>query len=1210
MFFFHISILAILNRISKRMPDNLSTSSLPLLCIIHAMGIKKLRHGRVMIVHAAAYQYADHMRFVHLNTYSTYSLLKGMASPKKLAAYAAEQGFDTLGITDYENVYGAVDISKSLPAQQVFPLLGGRLTITDDAGTVWGTVSVLVQNEAGWRSLLQLVTQANLASAADHCRAIRVTDLVAHATGLILLTGGARFGMLRPLLEAKNIAAATEVLTTLQHAFDDRLYIECQRHGLDIETNLEPHLIELAMRLNLPTVATNDSRFLKPDEAEAYNALVCIGEGLTLDSPEHTAFGPEYALRPAADMEKLFADIPEALANTTAIAQRCGFWLEEKPVKQMFMPVWPTENPADVPEILRQQAHTGLAARLQQFVLQADQSAEMQAKLRQQYEDRLTFELEMIIQMGFAGYFLITSDFIRWAKGQNIPVGPGRGSGAGSLVAWVLDITDLDPIRWELYFERFLNPDRVSLPDFDVDFCQERRDEVIQYVCQKYGSDRVAQIITFGSLKARACIRDVGRVMQLPYGLVSKICAFVPEGPNPPGIAEVIAGDERLQALAQEEDGVQELLTVAQQLEGCLRHASTHAAGVVITDRPIVDVCGLYNDPRSTLPATQFPMFDAEYAGLVKFDFLGLKTLTTIQKTLEIVQATYGVSLDILQIPLEDEATYDELCAGNTTGIFQIESAGMTDLCRRMRPRNLEDLSALVALYRPGPLGSGMVDDYIDVRHGKQAAKYPHPALEPVLADTFGVPVYQEQIMRMAQVLAGYSLAQADMLRRAMGKKKPAEMAKHRELFVAGAAQHHGVDAEQANQIFDLMAVFAGYGFNKAHSLAYAYISYQTAYLKTHYPLAFMAASMTMDKGNTDKLLVHRNELQRMGFTLRAPNINTDRVNFSIESTAPHEGAVLYALSALKGAGEDAMRQLRQAVKAAGGVEDIFTLAELVPPQVLTRKNLEVLAKAGALDVFQLPRADLLENIDTIQAYCQHYWEEKNSSQIGLFGEATGSQLQRPPLVSADKNDLWQTLQNEHSVLGFYHSAHPLSAYEFVLQRMDNLTPIAALPEAAAQGKSAAHIAGIMMAKKEVRTKKGARMGILTLSDVSGQTEVVVFPEAYTHFQDLLVQTEPLLLHISMNQENDRLRLHAEHLESLAQQPAKWAQITLKVDASADLHQVKHMLAAQPTGETICTLVLPANGHGEVKVRLPQRLSCSAVFLQDLRQLAGVQLQG
>ena len=1148
------------------------------------------------------------MSFVHLNTYSTYSLLKGMASPKKLAKYAAEQGFTTLGITDYENVYGAVDISKTLPDNKIFPLLGARLSVADADGAVLGTVSVLVQNQAGWLSLLHLITKGNLESGSQQTRAIALDDLIEKAEGLILLTGGARFGLLRPALEQKNLAGAQEVLARLHQAFDDRLYIELQRHGLDIEAALEPALIELAENLNIPTVATNDSRFLQPDEVEAYNALVCIGEGLTLDSPEHTAFGPEYALRPAEEMEKLFADIPEAIANTEAIAARCGLWLEEVPVKEMFMPVWPTEDGADVPDILRQQATAGLEDRLAEFVLTPDLTAEEQAAKREQYTERLTFELEMIISMGFAGYFLITSDFIRWAKEQNIPVGPGRGSGAGSLVAWTLAITDLDPIRWELYFERFLNPDRVSLPDFDVDFCQERRDEVIQYVCQKYGSDRVAQIITFGSLKARACIRDVGRVMQLPYGLVSKICAFVPEGPNPPGIQEVIAGDERLQALAQEEDGVQDLLTVAQQIEGCLRHASTHAAGVVIADRPIVEVCGLYNDPRSTLPATQFSMFDAEYAGLVKFDFLGLKTLTTIQKTLEIVKATYGDDLDILQIPLDDPATYDELCAGNTAGVFQIESAGMTDLCRRMLPRSLEDLSALVALYRPGPLGSGMVDDYIDVRHGKQAAKYPHPALEPVLADTFGVPVYQEQIMRMAQVLAGYTLAQADMLRRAMGKKKPAEMAKHRELFVAGAAELHNVDAEQANQIFDLMAVFAGYGFNKAHSLAYAFISYQTAYLKTHYPLAFMAASMTLDKGNTDKLLNHKNELKRMGYELCAPNVNTDRVDFSIKSTAPHEGAVLYALSAIKGAGEDAMRQLRQAVKANGGVTDIFELAELVPPQVLTRKNLEVLAKSGALDVLGMPRANILENLDTIQAYCHNFWEEKNSQQIGLFGEATGGTLQRPALTTNNRQDLWETLQHEQSVLGFYHSDHPLSAYEHIVSRLDYLTPIAQLEQAVDAGRTEAHIAGIIMAKKEVRTKKGARMGIITLSDAAGQTEVVVFPEAYTRFQEMLAQAEPLLVHIGMNRDGERLRLHAEHLESLAQQAEKWPQITLKLTETTDLHEVKHILTSQPAGGTACTLVLPANGHGEVKVRLPQKVTCSAAFLQNLRQVTGVQL--
>ncbi|NBV54719.1 MAG: DNA polymerase III subunit alpha, partial [Proteobacteria bacterium] len=686
-----------------------------------------------------------------------------------------------------------------------------------------------------------------------------------------------------------------------------------------------------------------------------------------------------------------------------------------------------------------------------------------------------------------------------------------------------LEITDLDPIRWDLYFERFLNPERVSLPDFDIDFCQDRRDEVIDYVRRRHGEARVAHIITFGTLKARACLRDVGRVLGLGYNFVGQIAGFIPEGANPPPIAEVLESDERLRARYEAEEDVKRLVDTALELEGCYRHASTHAAGLIIADRDLAEVCGLFVDPRSGTPVTQFSMKDVEYAGLVKFDFLGLKTLSIIRAAEEMVRV-HQPTFAIADVPLDDAATFAMLKRGETCGVFQIEGAGMTELTRKMKADNMEALSALIALYRPGPME--LIPQYLDVRLGRKAAEYPHPLLEETLKVTFGIAVYQEQVIQMARVLAGYSLGQGDMLRRAMGKKNPAEMAKERSKFVAGAAACHGIAEDDANRIFGLMETFAGYGFNKAHSMAYALISYQTAYLKANHLREFMAATMTYDRGNHDKLLRYKEDMLKLGVGLLAPDVNVSGVFFTVEGKD-----IRHALSALKGAGEEAMRLLVAEREKNGAFKNVWDVLARLEPQVLNKRQLEVLVKAGALDGLEKRREWLLGNMDVLLAYGAACVEARASGQGDLFGGDGGGKVDHAPYLAACKAvepwDYLLRLQYEAEAVGFYLSAHPLSAFADEMQRLVGLKPLAELEEFAQQGGGACKVAGIVLNIREMKTKKGDRMGIALMSDPSGQGEVAFFPETYAACQQLLESGKPLVVAVKVARDGERLRVGA-----------------------------------------------------------------------------------
>ncbi|MCY4309740.1 MAG: DNA polymerase III subunit alpha, partial [Rhodospirillaceae bacterium] len=766
---------------------------------------------------------------------------------------------------------------------------------------------------------------------------------------------------------------------------------EVSRQGLREEALVEPKLLALADAFKLPLVATNEAYFAEEGMFAAHDALLCIAEGAYVSEPDRRHLTPEFRFKTAQEMRAQFADIPEALDNTVIIAQRCAVMSE---TRDAILPRYESGAGRSENDELRHMAVAGLEDRLRDHVYSANSGEEERRTVATPYHERLNFELDVIKSMGFPGYFLIVADFIQWAKGQGIPVGPGRGSGAGSVVAWALTITDLDPLRWGLLFERFLNPERISMPDFDIDFCQERRDEVIRYVQQKYGADRVAQIITFGKLQARAVLRDVGRVLQMPYGQVDRLCKLVPNNPaKPVTLQEAIEMEPQLQEHRHQDEGVAGLIDIALKLEGLYRHASTHAAGVVIGDRPLDHLIPLYRDPRSDMPVSQFNMKDVEKAGLIKFDFLGLKTLSVLQRAVDLLQDR-GVIVDLNRLPLDDPATYAIMSRADTTGVFQLESAGMRDVLSKLKPDRFEDIIAVVALFRPGPMEN--ISAYINRKHGREAVTYQHPKLEAILKETFGIPIYQEQVQQMARDLAGYTLGGADILRRAMGKKIKAEMDAQGETFVKGCAKHSDINRNLAQQIFDTMAAFAGYGFNKSHAAAYALVAYQTAWLKANYPVEFYAASMSFDMGSTDKIASFRRELKREEIRLLPPDINQSGVSFTVE-----DGAVRYALAALKNVGAGAMESLVDEREKNGPFRDIADLANRLDNTVINKRQLENLAKAGTLDSLSSNRRKLFEGVESITRLSAAAADNRSNSQDSLFdndSDMAGAALRLPDL--------------------------------------------------------------------------------------------------------------------------------------------------------------------------------------------------------------------
>src|SRR5438477_255909 len=933
--------------------------------------------------------------FVHLRVHTAYSLSAGAVRIKELAGLCKAERMPAVAITDSGNLFGALEFATTCSAAGVQPIIGCEVALQrgdPEGGSRLGRalsepdrIVLLVQNEAGYRNLLRLVSQSYLASDSPSEPLISLADLAGASDGLLCLAGGPR-GPVGRLLAEGQAEAAEAVLRELAAAFPNRLYIELTRHGTDDEARSERGLIDLAYRHGVPLVATHDVDFPDRDFYEAHDALLCIAQSKVVADADRKRLTRSHCFRPAAEMREVFADLPEACDNTLVIARRCAFIPQPR---QPILPAFTSPDGLDEETALRRAAAAGLDARLLALGLKDEESAKP-------YRDRLEFELDTIIGMGFAGYFLIVADFIQWAKREGIPVGPGRGSGAGSVVAWALTITDLDPLRFGLLFERFLNPERVSMPDFDIDFCQDRRDEVIRYVQQKYGRDRVAQIITFGKLPARAVLRDGGRVLAMPYGQVDRLCKLVPNNPaHPVTLEEAIAGEPALQQQRDADETVARLMTIALKLEGLYRHASTHAAGVVIGDRPLTELVPLYRDPRSDMPVTQFNMKWVELAGLVKFDFLGLKTLDVLQQTVELLHGR-GVDIDLANLPLDDAETYALIAQGDTSGIFQLESAGMRDSLRKLKPNRFEDIIAMNALYRPGPMDS--IPNYIKCKNGEEAVHYPHPMLEPILKPTFGVFTYQEQVMQAARVMADYSLGSADLLRRAMGKKIRSEMEAQRANFVDGAIKK-GIQEKQANFVFDLMEKFSGYGFNKSHSAPYALIAYQTAYLKANYPVEFLAASMTLDLGSTDKLSQFRQEASRLGIALLPPDINRSEVTFSVEPD-PKTGnpAIRYALAAVKGVGAQAMQDLVAERGANGGFKDLFDLARRLDTKSFNRRQFENLVKAGAFDSLDPNRAQTFAAAELLLRQASRAAEERETRQEDLFAGIDHGFAARPAL--------------------------------------------------------------------------------------------------------------------------------------------------------------------------------------------------------------------
>jgi DNA polymerase III subunit alpha len=1024
-----------------------------------------------------------HAQFVPLRIFSSFTMLEGALDPKDIAKHAKRHGFPAAALTDRNGLHAAMAFSDAAMKAGVQPIIGAMLGVArpprGDAPPALDWLALYAQDEGGYRNLCELVSRAHLDRPIEQEPHVPFEALRGRTDGLICLTAGAE-GALARLFAEEQAAAAIDYVDGLEGLFPGRLYVELSRRMNEVEARAEKHLIDLAYAHDLPLVATNPCCFGDAHFHAAHDAMLCIASSSYLDSDDRQKSSPDAWMKPLPEMQTLFEDLPEALANTVVVAQRCAV---AAPQRKPILPSLAGDRDAEAAK-LREDAREGLEARLAKAGI-AD------AEQRSTYADRLEFELDVIIQMGFPGYFLIVADFIKWAKANGIPVGPGRGSGAGSVVAWALTITDLDPIKLGLLFERFLNPERVSMPDFDIDFCETRREEVIRYVQQRYGTDRVAQIITFGRLKARAVLKDTGRVLQMSYGQVDRLAKLVPNHPTDPWTLErAINGVSELNAEYKNDREVKRLLDLAMKLEGFPRHSSTHAAGVVIGDRPLAELVPMYRDPRSDMPVTQFDMKYVEAAGLVKFDFLGLKTLSVLQKAVEML-AKRGVSVDLDALSWDDEEVYKLLQRGETVGVFQLESEGMRRTLAAVKPTSFGDIIALVSLYRPGPMDN--IPLFGDRKNGRAEIAYPHPLLETILAETYGIFVYQEQVMQAAQVLAGYSLGGADLLRRAMGKKIKAEMDAQRAIFVEGCAKTNGIPADKANELFDLIDKFAGYGFNKSHAAAYALLAYQTAWLKAHHAPEFYAASMCYDMAQTDKLCVFVDDMRRLDVTVLPPDVNVSEAEFTVEAVG--EGlAVRYALGALKNVGERAMELLVAERGRGGAFKSLDDFAHRVDPKLLNRRQMESLAGAGAFDSIEPERAGVFAVAETMLAVAARAEEQRTSGQGGLFGMADAS----GPTIKLPRNAHWslaERMTQEKEAFGFYFSAHPIDRYRHLADAHGAKSYGALCGASIGEERVPATMAGLIEDVRWRTSAKGRRYLLATCSDSSGQFVASCFDE-------------------------------------------------------------------------------------------------------------------
>ncbi len=1155
-------------------------------------------------------------RFIHLRLHTEYSLLEGAMRLKKLPGQIAGMDMPAVAVTDTNNLFAALEFSVGAAGAGVQPIIGCQLDLRfvepapgerprDPAGVV-----LLAQTEAGYEHLMKLNSCLYLRTDGQLPH-ITLDELAAHSEDVICLTGGPE-GPVGQLLQQGQRPAAQALMTRLHTIFGDRLYVELQRHpgeggAPEAEQLTERGFVEMAYAMDIPLVATNDVYFPQSKMYEAHDAMICIAEGAYVDQQDpRRKLTNQHYLKTPEEMATLFADLPEALENTVEIARRCAFMAYRRD------PILPKFADDEVAE-LRRIANEGLQKRL---------AVIPHAVTVEEYQERLEFELGIIEGMGFPGYFLIVADFIQWAKDHDIPVGPGRGSGAGSLVAYALTITDLDPLRYSLLFERFLNPERVSMPDFDIDFCMDRREEVIQYVQQKYGNDRVAQIITFGALLSKAAVRDMGRVLQMPYGQVDRLSKMIPvEGVKPVSIEKALKDEPRLAEEAKNEEVVDRLLKYGMQVEGLLRSAGTHAAGVVIADRPTDELVPLYRDPRSEMPATQFNMKWVEQAGLVKFDFLGLKTLTVIQNAMDLIfksgrplhvaadgtelyEPAEGAENQINAIPLDDEASYKLYSAAKTVAVFQVESSGMMDALKRMKPTCIEDIVALVALYRPGPMEN--IPTYCEVKNGLKEITSVHPLIDHILEETQGIIVYQEQVMQIAQVMAGYSLGGADLLRRAMGKKIKEAMDAERPKFEKGAAEN-GVDKKKATEVFDLLEKFANYGFNKSHAAAYAVVSYQTAWLKANHPVEFMAGVMNCDIHLTDKLAVYFEEVKK-GLKLPwvPPCVNRSQATFDVEN-----GELVYALGALKNVGVEAMRLVVEG-RGEKPFVNLFDFARRVDLKRVGKRPLEMMARAGAFDQLDPNRRRVFDSLDGLVGYSAAVHDQKNSNQVSLFGEA-GDDLPEPRLAPVNDWLPAERLSEEFKAVGFYLSGHPLDDYMTALKRKGALTLDEVMAKAE-RGPFLAKMAGVVAGRQERKSARGNRFAFCQLSDPTGAFEVTLFSEALEASREHLETGAKVMVTAEATMEADQLKLLGRSVApvDLAVADAGAPDLRVFVEDAGAFGMIANVLDGAierlpkaPRGQVTLCLMDPSL-PGEVDMTLPNPFPLNHDVKGALKSLAGV----
>ena len=1130
--------------------------------------------------------------FVHLRVHSNFSLAEGMLSFDYLANFCVKNNQPAIAITDTSNMFGVLEFSLEMVANGIQPIIGIQVEIapsSEDEVNI-GEVILIAKSDVGYKNLLKI--SSNLSINKDFNKFVSYANLIENKDEIILLTGGAEKGFIGKPAGLGNSTLTYSRLELLKKLFADNLYIEIQRHGMKNEEVSEPLLLKAATDFNLSIVATNDCYFSSPEKYNSHQVLTCIDKGLTISSPERRLLTKEHYLKKSSAMLSLFRDIPEAIENTLIIAQRCSISVKtHKPI----LPTFPGLKNITENDYLFKISLEGLDKRINDSVVS------FSIETKNKYKVRLKKELKIINEMGFSGYFLIVYDFIKWSKDNSIPVGPGRGSGAGSIAAWALKITDLDPIKWGLLFERFLNPERVSMPDFDIDFCQDRREEVIQYVRNRYGHDRVAQIITFGSLQAKAAIRDVGRVMEMPYGHIDKIAKLIPMIPaNPMSIQEAIETEDLLKQEMAENDQVKELLSTAMDLEGLNRHVSTHAAGLVIGDRPLNELVPLYKLNDDEIPATQFNMKFVEKAGLVKFDFLGLKTLTVLAKAESLIKKKQE-DFNLTKIILDDTKTYEMLSTGSTTGVFQLESAGMKDVLKGLKPDRFEDIIAVVSLYRPGPMEN--IPSYINRKHGNEKIIYMHPDLEEVLKETYGIFIYQEQVLRAAQVLADFSLGSADILRRAMGKKDHDEMLQQKNAFLEGSSKN-GIKKENANEIFEQISAFAGYGFNKSHAAAYALIAYQTAWIKCNFPHEFFASMMSVEFNNSEKLSVFFHDLKKTHIILEPPCINQSKNYFSIEITKDKKEFIRYSLSSLKNVGNEVVIKIVEIRNEKGIFKNIDDFLNKVPYNFLGKKAFESLIKAGAFDCLDSNRNKLFNSIDVMLNYSQSIQKDKIANQDNLFNNINSDEL----LIDIPNVLDWsfiEKLNNEFTSLGMYLSSHPLDNFSIVLKTL-NIINSSELLEQFKKGTKNIQLCGLIFKVQKRQSSRG-KWAVIELNDLGGNCEVILYSDILNKFESLLDEKKPILIDAEIkNEVNQGLRIIAKRLrrfdECIAN--AKF-NLTLSITDLSCIKYIKSSTEKLKSGPSFIYLELLVDGSF-VNIQIKENIKFTQDFLNTISIIKGI----